>query len=333
MIFFIFSVFSGDSFEKGKEGAVIEVSSGEGIDSVGQKLKRENIIDSVILFKAYSWMSGKESQIKAGKYNLNSEMSVKEIVNKMAGGNVIQDIVTIRITEGKRLSEIADILKQQEVATREEFLEITGYPQKKYKEEERRNRQQFANNYDFLQDKPAEYGLEGYLFPDTYEFYKNIEAEKVVMKMLNNFSRKLTPDIRQEIKERGKTVHEIITMASLLEKEARTEEEMKIVAGIFWDRMEEETPLQSCATIAYALGKDKIKYSNLDTEIDSPYNTYRHKGLPPAPIGNPGLKAIRAAIDPTETDYRYFLSPVGSDKTLFSETYEEHLRKKRQYVD
>jgi UPF0755 protein len=250
----------------------------------------------------------------------------------LTGGGIAHNIVVVQITEGKRLTDIADILEKQGVVTREEFLKITGYPKKIHKEEQR-NYQQFVDDYGFLQNKPTPYGLEGYLFPDTYEFYKGVEAEKIVIKMLNNFSRKLTPDIREDIEDEGRTVHEIVTMASLLEKEAKTKEEMRTVAGIFWDRIERDTPLQSCATIAYALGQDKIQYSDLDIEIDSPYNTYKYKGLPPAPIGNPGLQSIQAAVDPIETDYQYFLSPVGSDETLFSETYEEHLRKKREYVD
>jgi UPF0755 protein len=337
LIFFLSVAFCNNRINEPIAGAKKEikfqVEEGDSLQAVGKRLEEKSIIRSGFFFEFYGWLTGREEQIKAGKYNLNSEMSIKEIMNKMAGGNIIKDIVTVRIIEGKRLTDIADILEKQGVAAREEFLEVTGYPKKIYAEEEQKNFQKFVNDYEFLESKPAQYGLEGYLFPDTYEFYKDIEPEEVVMKMLNNFSRKLTPAIREDIKDKNRTIHEVVTMASLLEKEAKTEEEMKIVAGIFWDRIEQEMPLQSCATIAYALGRDKIKYSNLDTEINSPYNTYKYKGLPPAPIGNPGLKAILAAVYPIDTDYQYFLSPVGSDKTLFSKTYEEHLRKKRRYVD
>ncbi len=150
--------------------------------------------------------------------------------------------------------------------------------------------------------------------------------------MLNNFDGKLTDEMQNNIAEQDKTIYEIVTMASIIEKEVRTLEDMEIVSGIFWDRIKYGQPLESCATLAYVLGVNKEQYSIEDTKIDSPYNTYRNPGLPPGPICNPGLNAIKAAIYPQYTEYNYFLSRQDTGETVFSKTLEEHNRNKARYL-
>jgi UPF0755 protein len=150
--------------------------------------------------------------------------------------------------------------------------------------------------------------------------------------MLDNFDRKLNKEMKDDIVATGRSIHEIVTMASLLEKEVRTYEDMRIVSGIFWDKIERGEALRSCATLAYILGENKPTYSTEDTKVDSPFNTYQNPGLPPAPISNPGEKAIRAAIYPTETDYNYFLNTLDTGETIFSRTFEEHKRNKIKYL-
>lgn len=186
-------------------------------------------------------------------------------------------------------------------------------------------------DYDFLSEKPASVDLEGFLFPDTYIFFKDATAVDIINRMLFNFDEKFTSDIRVEIEKKGKTIYEIVTMASILEKEVKTPEDMKIVSGIFWDRLEVGQPLQSCATIAYVLGEEKKQYSYEDTRAPSPYNTYTNKGLPRGPINNPGMRAITAAIYPTNTEYNYFLTDPKTGKTVFSKTIEEHEANKAKY--
>jgi UPF0755 protein len=182
-----------------------------------------------------------------------------------------------------------------------------------------------------LDDKPDYRGLEGYLFPDTYRIFKGSSPSEVLEKMLDNFDSKLTEEMRLEIERQGKTIYEIVTMASIVEKEVRSEADMKIVAGIFWDRIKYGQPLQSCATLAYILGVNKKQYSLEDTKTDSLYNTYQNKGLPPGPIANPGLRALEATIYPEYTDYNYFLSSSDGE-TIYSVTYDEHLRNKAIYL-
>jgi len=178
--------------------------------------------------------------------------------------------------------------------------------------------------------KLPEEKLEGYLFPDTYYFPIDVSGEEIVRIMRKNFEKKISP-YKEEIEKSGKSLQEIITMASLLEKEVKTKEEKEIVAGILWKRLKAGIPLQVDATITYITGKKTTKISFEDLQIDSPYNTYKYKGLPPGPICNPGLESILAALYPKDSDYWYYLStPEG--KTLFFKTLEEHNLAKAKYL-
>ena len=190
----------------------------------------------------------------------------------------------------------------------------------------------YAATYDFLADAPKNATLEGYIFPDTYRVYASSTLDEVLAKPLNNFSAKLTPTMRMDIQKQGKSVYEILTMASILEKEVKTPSDLKIVSGIFWQRIKNGQPLQSCATLAYVLGVNKPQYSDADTQANSLYNTYKYRGLPPGPISNPGLEAIMAAIYPTASAYNYFLSRPDTGATIFSQTYSEHLKNKAKYL-
>jgi UPF0755 protein len=172
--------------------------------------------------------------------------------------------------------------------------------------------------------------LEGYLFPDTYYFPIDVSGEEVVKIMRENFEKKISP-YKEEVEKSGKTIQEIIIMASLIEKEVKTKEEKELVSGILWKRLKNGIPLQVDATITYITGKKTTKIPLEDLQIDSPYNTYKYKGLPPGPICNPGLESILAALYPKESDYWYYLStPDG--KTLFFKTLEEHNLAKAKYL-
>jgi len=172
--------------------------------------------------------------------------------------------------------------------------------------------------------------LEGFLFPDTYQFPPRVSGAEVVKKMRDNFDKKFTP-YRNEVSGAGLTPFEIITMASLLEKEVKTKEDKELVSGILWKRLENKIPLQVDATIIYITGQKTTKISKEETQIDSPYNTYKYLGLPKGPICNPGLESILAAIYPKDSDYWYYLStPEG--ETTFSKTLEEHNYAKSKYL-
>ena len=188
-----------------------------------------------------------------------------------------------------------------------------------------------TKKYSFFSLLPKGVSLEGYLFPDTYFFSQKLTSEDIVKKFLTNFDNRLSSSLREEIKKQGKKLEDIIIMASIIEREVKNEEDKKTVGGIFWNRIKNGQPLQSCATIAYILGENKKQYSFEDTRIDSPYNTYLNQGLPPGPISNPGLSSIEAAVYPNGNTYNYFLSDPETGKTIFSRTIEDHNANKYKF--
>ena len=237
---------------------------------------------------------------------------------------VLKEEKTLQIIEGWRNRDIADLLVKNNLGTKEEFVAA----QKDYD----------TSKFSFLADKPKSTDLEGFLYPDTYRVFASSTVSEIITKMLSNFDNKLTPQMRADIASQGKTINEIITMASIIEKEApisytkSDNKDAKIISGIFWRRIKSGQALQSCATLAYVLGVDKAQYSEADTKINSPYNTYQNPGLPPGPIANPGILAIEAAIYPTPSNYNYFLTPSNSNDIIYSVTYDEHLRNKNKYI-
>lgn len=299
------------------EGQAFLVESGEGVSQIASKLLEAGLIKSKFFFKFYIWKNDLGSKLKAGEYNLSAEESIKQIVETLIAGKNFGEEQTIKIIEGWNSRDIGKYLETEGVCTSKEWSKAVSVD--------------YSAEYDFLKDKPGRSDLEGYLFPDTYRIFKDSTPDEVLKKMLDNFDAKLTDEMRAEIKRQGKTIYEIVTMASVVQKEVRSEEDMKIVAGIFWDRIKYGQPLQSCATLAYILGVNKKQYTLEDTKTDSPYNTYQNQGLPPGPIANPGLRALEAAIYPEYTDYNYFLSSSDGE-TIFSVTYDEHVRNKAIYL-
>ncbi len=246
---------------------------------------------------------------------------------------------TIQILEGWTERDIADYFERLGKWPNAQFLEVVGQPQIDYRQhKDWPPLADWSERFSFLKDKPGYYGLEGYLFPDTYRIYATSTVETVVNKMLLNFDKKLTPQMRADIKAQGKTIYEIVTMASIIEKEApldygrQDNHDARIISGIFWRRLKIGQALQSDATLSYIFDDNEPSHSRQDLEVDSPYNTYRYRGLPPGPICNPGLLAIEAAIYPLASDYNYFLTPQGKDTVIYAKTYEEHLRNKYKYL-
>jgi UPF0755 protein len=204
--------------------------------------------------------------------------------------------------------------------THQEFLDITN------------NKKDWATNYSFLEDAASSATLEGYLYPDTYFIDGSTSLETLVAKALNNFDKKLTADLRQEISRQGKTIFEIVTLASVVEREVSAATDKKMVADIFWKRIEAGIGLQSDATVNFVTGKGLAQPTYADLEIDSPYNTYKYRGLTPGPISNPSIETIEAVIYPTTNEYYYFLTtPEG--EAIYSKTYDEHLQNKYKYLD
>lgn len=330
----VFSYFRVLDIPSAKNGEDINITieKGESVKEISQKLFDRGLIKSKFYFEIYLWQTKNESKIKAGRYILNPILSIKEISNILLEGRAENEKI-ITLLEGWNNNEIANYFETNKIFSRDEFLKIAGYSKAdNLSEPESAWLKDYSEQFEFLKDKPKNYGLEGYLFPDTYRIFIDSSVEDVVLKILNNFDKKLDQKMRNDIESQNKTIFDIVKMASIIEKEVRTEEDMKIVSGIFWQRIKNGQALQSCASLAYILGENKVQYSIEDTQVESPFNTYKYKGLPPAPVSNPGLIAIKAAIYPEITEYNYFLNEPELGKTIFSKTYEEHLSNKIKYL-
>ncbi|MFA5130919.1 MAG: endolytic transglycosylase MltG [Patescibacteria group bacterium] len=247
---------------------------------------------------------------------------------------------TLKIIEGWTSRDIADYLQKSGIWTSTGFYEIAGYPLRDYRQTKNKDNAQpkdFSAQFSFLADKPTYFGLEGYLYPDTYRVYASSTVTEIIEKMLINFDAKLTPQMRADIKAQGRTIYEVITLASLVEKEApinyqsAENKDAHIIAGIFLNRIAIGQALQSDATLSYIYGDNKPAHSGDELDSTSPYNTYKYRGMPPGPICNPGIVAIEAAIYPAETNYNYFLTtPDG--RVVYARTYDEHLNNKYKYL-
>lgn len=312
----------------GKSGSFsFVVEKGQGISTIVENLGEQGVIKSENFLKFYIKRSKDEIIFREGFYNLNYNMTPKEIVEELTRGAGLRPEKQVTFIEGWNLKDYAKAIESSGLSTSDDFLELSGEPMT------RSSRfYDFSKDFSFLEDKPEDANLEGYLFPDTYRFFEDDNEKDIVVKMLRNFDQKLSQEMREEIENQGKTIYEIVTMASIIQKEVRSEEDMKMVSGLFWNRIENGQALESCATLAYILGINKAIYSRDDTRVNSPYNTYMNRDLPPGPIANPGLSAIEAAIYPIENEYNYFLSRPDTGETVFSKTYEEHLSNKNKYL-
>lgn len=322
---FVFMPQGGEAHE-----TIFKVHEGMSLFAIARALEEEHLIANRWLFVAYVIAKGWHNDLKAGTYLLYSAMGISTIAQKISSGDVISQ--TITIVEGWNVRDIGWYLENKGLFMAEELFELVGFPAADYSQQtEFPFPKDFSSEFEFLRDKPKSVGLEGYLFPDTYQLEYGAGVEQAVKMMLANFDRKVSKDLREEIKRQGKSLYEIITMASLIEKEVHGARDRKIVSGILWKRLKAGMPLQVDATISYITGRKTTKISKEETQIDSPYNTYRYAGLPLGPIANPGLESIMAAIYPEESNFWYYLSaPDG--KTIFSRTLEEHNRAKAKYL-
>jgi len=280
---------------------IINIPSGTNAKEIVHILEKNEIIrKNNYLFIILIKLSRLEDKLKFGEYNLSPSLNMLQILNKLARGEIV--VYKITIPEGYTSVQIAELLDKKEIVEKESFLKLVKYGEKSW---------------------------EGYLFPDTYEVPKKYGAENMFKLMLSNFEKVAVDNkLINKAEQTGFTMDEIITLSSIIEKEAKFAEEKRQISSVFHNRLKSGMKLQSCATIQYILGKPKEKLEESDLEIESPYNTYLYKGLPPGPICNPGIDSIIAALEPTNGDYLYFV--LGDNgRHIFSKTYEEHLKNKK----
>ena len=301
------------------------IEKGDGLKEITNKLKEQGIIKNGLFFQAYAFLSNVRDNFLPGEYDLPKEVSLKNLLSLLSTSPLASE-KTITIIEGWDNRKIALCIEENDLVSQDDFFKAL---------ETLRVDTDFLSLYEFFPKNIDELKVsevfQGYLFPDTYRFYEETTAEAIIKKMIANFAQKLDSELISGADNIGKTIPEIITLASLVEKEAALDQDRRLVADIFWNRIKVNWALESCATINYILGEPKERLSFEDTRIPSPYNTYLHAGLPPGPINSPSLSSIKAVIYPLENNYCCFLSnPEG--RIIFSKTIEEHNRNKQIHL-
>lgn len=289
------------------ENIYMVVKPGTTASEISDRLMQLGVIDSRLRFWWLMKLQGDASKFKTGTYAFTPHMDEQAVLDKLVAGDTT--VVKFTIPEGFGIKEIAKRLADEGLVDEQEFLAEA---------------KDFAP-YDYMKKRPnVRYAAEGYLFPDTYVIHSDVSAEGIMKMMAEDFDTRLTPALRQQAAAKGLSIHDLITLASLVEKEARYDEDRPIIAQVFFKRLQMGMPLQSDTTLQYLMAGPKEDVSIEDTKIDSPYNTYQHEGLPPGPIASPGMKSILAVLNPANTDYLYFVAD-RQGHNHYSQTYDEHL--------
>ncbi|QOX62728.1 endolytic transglycosylase MltG [Anoxybacterium hadale] len=294
----------------------VVIPNGTGTGGIARILADNELISSESVFKIQSKTRGFDGKYKAGEYSLSPSMSMADIMKILLSGKA--NTMRFTIPEGYDIRRTTEKLASEGLINPEVFANEIQSGQFDYK---------------FLADAPAGADrLEGFLFPETYDIYTTANEHDIINKMLAQFDKVFTEEYYQRAKELGMSVRDVITLASIIEREAQVSEDRPIIASVFYNRLKISMPLQSCATVQYILGEQKPVLSIKDTQIESPYNTYLNAGLPPGPIASPGADSIKAALYPADTKYLYFLAK-GDGSHAFSETYDQFLKDKRKYIN
>ncbi|MFZ5651272.1 MAG: endolytic transglycosylase MltG [Bacillota bacterium] len=285
--------------------------------SIGEMLYKKGLVRGPDVVTIYARLNNVDQKLKPGRYILNRGQSVPEIVSVLVAGS--QDRIKITVPEGYSLSQLEDLLAQKGLVDRGRFRTLISEKQR-YKNE-------------FIKKIPQGEGLEGYLFPDTYHIGSGTTEEEIVGMMLDRFEAEIMSlDYERKALEKNLTLHEAVTVASMIEGEAAVNEERQVIAGVIYNRLRMGMPLQIDATVKYALGGQPKKIYYKDLEVNSPYNTYRVSGLPPGPISSPGRASLLAALNPAKTEYLYYVAkPDGTH--AFSSSLEEHNINRKKYQE
>ncbi|MBR7024737.1 MAG: endolytic transglycosylase MltG [Selenomonadaceae bacterium] len=291
----------------------IKIRDGLSTAEIADRLAEKGVIDSSLRFRIFSRLYGYDDKFRPGAYTFTAGMSDDEVFEKLLTGE--KQFVRFTIPEGFGVKEIAERLYNLDLADKEEFLKAA----------------EDFTPYDYMRKRQnVFYAAEGFLFPDTYNVESDMEVDEILNLMTKTFDERLTPAMRSRAERMGLSVYDLITLASMVEREVRFPEDRPIVAQVLLKRLKLNMPLQTDATLQYLMEVPKEEVSIEDTQIDSPYNTYQHTGLPPGPIANPGMASIEAVLHPADTDYLYFVADkLGHNHYAY--TYEEHLNLVNQY--
>ncbi len=307
IILFLFCCIAVFADYTGLSGNTVSVSipQGAGAKEIASMLKENDVVFFPSLFRRY--VGEDASHLKAGVHTFQVSMGYKKVLEELKKDVPLENELIITVPEGYEVREIGHLLESKGIASYEAFTSAC------------------ENAYARHAFLPKDGNIEGYLFPATYTFQLGISAEEIVDKMVNTFAEKLyTKENIEQCSTLSLSFHDALTLASIIEREAAKDEERAIVSSVFHNRLKTGMRLESCATVQYILKERKDVLSIADTKIDSPYNTYVYDGLPPAPIASPGVESLQAALNPTQTNFLFFVAD-GSGGHIFSETYEGHL--------
>ncbi|MEK4652889.1 endolytic transglycosylase MltG [Niallia sp. FSL W8-0954] len=306
---------------------VVEIPIGSGVSTISQLLEDKGLVKNAKVFKYYVKFKN-ESNFMAGEYHMNPSMSIQEIIDSLKTGKIMQEpVFTMTIPEGRQLKEISAIIAKKTNQKEEEVW--------KQLNDEAFIKGLMAKYPDLLTTeiwaKNIKYPLEGYLFPATYSYYEEKPTLEAIISVMLDKTESVVKAYETEIERDKLTVHQFLTMSSLIEEEATKNVDRKKIASVFYNRIEQGMPLQTDPTVLYALGEHKDRVYYKDLEVDSPYNTYQNVGLPPGPIANAGTVSMEATLHPDNTDYLYFLASKDG-KVYFSKSLNEHNELKAKYI-
>lgn len=313
-----------------RERIEVEIPVGTSTKGIGEILEEEAIVKDSTVFN-YFLKTKNVAEFQAGFYELSPSMELEEIIDVLEkGGNntPISDDYKILVKEGATLEEIAEEFSRKSNYSKKDFIKVAT---------NEAFIEQLSSTYpklltEAIKNEDIKYKLEGYLFPATYDYLSHYTIEEVITTMVGKTD-EIMSSYYHTIAEKDLTVHSLLTIASLVEKEGVNLEDRKKIAGVFFNRLKDDMPLQSDISILYALNKHLEYVTIKNTEVDSPYNLYAHKGLGPGPFDNPGEEAIQATLNPEETEYYYFLADLTKGDVYFSKTFEEHLELQNKYIE
>jgi UPF0755 protein len=282
---------------------IVEVAPHLGLLGIARRLDEAGVIRSPFGFALLALVHGSARSLKAGEYEVPQGSNTFTVLSLLEGGKVLKHTVLLR--EGSTLAELAHAVEAEGLASAADVLRVGQDPL-------------FLRTLEI----PAS-SVEGYLFPDSYQFVKGVPPEEILERMVTRMRGQLTPDLLKAAEARGLNAHQLLTLASIIEREGVERSELPLISAVFWNRLKLDMPLQADPTVQYAVGKSRQALTRADLQVDHPFNTYRRVGLPPGPIANPGLAAIQAAAHPAQVNYLYFVA-LGDRRHQFSQSLTDH---------
>lgn len=308
IIFTVVNTISLSYIGTNRETVIVRIKPGSNTEQIAQVLERKKVIQNQLFFKILAKAERLDGKLKAGSYGFLPAMTVDQVIKQLVEGKGLH--CTITIPEGFTLEQIAQLLAKKELVDKGTFLRVA-------------KENKFP--YPFLKEAQAgKQSVEGYLFPDTYQIEIGSSEKQIINMMLKAFAGQAAARWQKAAQKEGLSLHQLVTLASIVEREAKIDKERPIISAVFYNRLKKKMKLQSCATVQYVLKQPKEHLSLKDIAVKSPYNTYLHQGLPPGPIGNPGLASLEASLHPAKSDYLFFVAR-GDGGHYFSRDFNQHL--------